>query len=75
MIQLLEIAINRRRIAHRSTVILRLLVKMNLSPLLRELNQRTSLLRNELKIKGQIGKAHLRDKLTYVSLIYQINEA
>ena len=46
----------------------------NLSPLLHELNQRTSLLRKELKIKGQIGEAHQRDKLTYVSLIHQINE-
>ena len=47
----------------------------NLSPLLPELNQRTSLLRKELKIKGQIGEAHQKDKLTYVSLIHQINEA
>ena len=30
----------------------------NLSPLLYEMNQRTSLLREELKIKVQIGKAH-----------------
>ena len=44
----------------------------NLSPLLVELNQRTRLLRKELKIKGQI--ADQRDKLTYVSLIHQINE-
>ena len=47
----------------------------NLSPRLRELNQRASLLRKELKIQGQIGEAHQRDKLTYVSLIHQINEA
>ena len=47
----------------------------NLSPLLVELNQRTRLLRKELKIKGQIAEAHQRDKLTYVSLIHQINEA
>ena len=46
----------------------------NLSPLLVELNQRTRLLRKELKIKGQIAEAHQRDKLTYVSLIHQINE-
>ena len=44
------------------------------SPLTHEPNQRTSLLRKELKIKGQIGEAHQRDKLTYVSLIHQINE-
>ena len=47
----------------------------NLSQLLRELNQRTSLLRKELKIKGQTGEAHQKDKLTYVSLIHHINEA
>ena len=47
----------------------------NLSPLLRQLNQRTSLLRKEQKIKGLIGDAHQRDELTYVSLIQQINEA
>ena len=47
----------------------------NLSPLLHELNQRASLIRKELKIKGQIGEAHQKDKLTYVSLIHQINEA
>ena len=46
-----------------------------MSPLLREVNQRTSLLCKELKIKGQIGEEHQRDKLTYVSLIHQINEA
>ena len=34
----------------------------NLSPRLRELNQRASLLRKELKIQGQIGEAHQRDK-------------
>ena len=45
----------------------------NLSPLLRELNQRTSLLRKELKIKGQIVEAHQIDKL--ISLIHQIKEA
>ena len=44
----------------------------NLSPLLRELNQKTSLLRKELKIKGQIGEAHQRDKWTYVSLIQRL---
>ena len=47
----------------------------NLSPLLHELNQRTSLLCKELKIKGKISDTHPRDKLTYVSLIHQINEA
>ena len=45
-----------------------------LSPLTYEPNQRTILLRKELKSKGQIGEAHQRDKLTYVSLIHQISE-
>ena len=47
----------------------------NFSPILRELNLRTSLLRKELKIKGQIGEANQRDKLTYVSPMHQIDEA
>ena len=47
----------------------------NFSPTLRELNLRTSLLRKELKIKGQIGDANQKDKLTYVSLMHQIDEA
>ena len=46
----------------------------NFSPILRELNLRTSLLRKELKIKGQIGEANEKDKLTYVSLMHQIEE-
>ena len=46
-----------------------------LSPLLRELNLRTSLLRKELKIMGLSGEVHQRNKLTYVSLVHQINEA
>ena len=33
------------------------------------------MLRKELKIKGQIGVAHRKDKSTYFSLIHQINEA
>ena len=33
------------------------------------------MLRKELKIQGHIGEAHQRDKLTYVSLIHQIDEA
>ena len=37
--------------------------------------QKTSLLRKELKIKGQIGEAGQKDKLTYVSLIHQMSEA
>ena len=41
----------------------------------RELGLKTSLLRKELKIKGQIGEAGQKDKLTYVSLMHQINEA
>ena len=40
----------------------------NLPPLLRKLNLKTSLLCKELKIKGQIGDAHRKDKLTYVRL-------
>ena len=39
------------------------------------LNLRTSLLREELKIKDQIGAANQKDKLTYVSLMHQIDEA
>ena len=46
----------------------------NLPPSLLELNQKTSLLCKELKIKRQIGDAHQKDKLTYVSLIHQIKE-
>ena len=46
-----------------------------MSPLLGEVNQRTSLLCKELKIIGQIGEEHQTDKLTNVSLIHQINEA
>ena len=42
------------------------------SPILREPNLRTSLLR---KIKGQIGEANQKDKLTYVSLMHQTDEA
>ena len=33
------------------------------------------MLRKKLKIKGQIGEAHQRNKLTCVSLIHQIHEA
>ena len=33
----------------------------NFSPILRELNLRTSLLRKELKIMGQIGEANQKD--------------
>ena len=47
----------------------------NFSPILRELNLRTSLLRKELKIKGQIGEENQKDKPTYVSLMHQIDEA
>ena len=39
------------------------------------MNLRTSLLRKELKIKGQIGEANQKDKLTNVSLMHQIDEA
>ena len=34
-----------------------------------------SVLKKELKIKGQIGYANQKDKLTYVSLIHQTDEA
>ena len=47
----------------------------NFSAVLRELNLSTSLLMKELKIKGQIGEANQKDKLTYVSHIHQIDEA
>ena len=46
----------------------------NFPLILRELNLRTSLLRKEFKIKGQIGEANQKDKLTYVSLMHQIDE-
>ena len=36
---------------------------------------RTSLLREEPKIKGQIGEANQKDKLAYVSLMHQIDKA
>ena len=36
---------------------------------------RTSLWSKELKIKDQIGEANQKDKLTYVSLMHQIDEA
>ena len=45
----------------------------NFSPTLRDLNLGTSLLGKELKIKGQIGEAN--QKLAYVSLMHQIDEA
>ena len=35
----------------------------------------TSVLRKELKIRGQIGEPRAKDKLSYVSLIHQMNEA
>ena len=44
----------------------------NFSPILRELNLRTSLLRKELKLKGQIGEANQKEKLTYVSLTHNL---
>ena len=47
----------------------------NFSPILRELNLRISLLRKELKIKGQIGNANKKDKLTYVSIKHHTDEA
>ena len=47
----------------------------NFSSILRVLNLRTILLREELKIKDQIGAANQKNKLTYVSLMHQIDEA
>ena len=44
------------------------------SDLLREFGM-LSPLRKELKIRGQIGEAGQKDKLTYVSLMYQIKQA
>ena len=86
MIQLVEIAINRRTIVHRSMVILQLMVNMIKQAKAKEICHHSyvswikeqssfALLRKELKIQGHIGEAHQRDKLTYVSLIHQINEA
>ena len=45
--------------------------------LLRELGilKKTSLLRKEFRVKGSIGDAGQKEKLTYVSLMHQINEA
>ena len=48
--------------------------KMNI---LRELDvlKKTSLLRKEFRLKGSIGEAGQKEKLTYVSLVHQINQA
>ena len=48
--------------------------KMNI---LRELDvlKKTSLLRKEFRVKGSIGEAGQKGKLTYVSLMHKINEA
>ena len=45
--------------------------------LLRELGvlKKTSLLRKDFKIKGQIGEIGQRDKISHVSPVHQINEA
>ena len=45
--------------------------------LLRELGvlKKTSLLRKDFKIKGQIREGGQRNKISYVSLMHQINEA
>ena len=45
--------------------------------LLRELGmlKKTSLLRKDFKIKGQIGEVGEKEKISYVSLMHQINEA
>ena len=45
--------------------------------ILRELGvlKKTSLLRKEFRVKGSIGEAGQKEKLTYVSLMHQINEA
>ena len=47
--------------------------KMNI---LQELGvlKKTSLLKKEFWVKGSIGKAGQKEKLTYVSLVHQINE-
>ena len=37
--------------------------------------KKTSLLRKELKLRGQIGEPSQKDKLSYVSLMHQIEEA
>ena len=44
---------------------------------LRELGvlKKTSLLRKEFRVKGSIAEASQKEKLTYVSLMHQINEA
>ena len=50
--------------------------KGNVSPL-RELGvlKKTSQLRKDFKIKGRIGEIGQRRKISYVSLMHQVNEA
>ena len=37
--------------------------------------KKTSLIRKNFKIKGQIGEVGQRDKISFVSVMHQINEA
>ena len=67
MIQTLGTTIN-QRILHRNVVI-QLLVNI-----IKQKEVTKSLLCKELKIKSQIGVAHRKDKLTYFTLIHQIND-
>ena len=48
--------------------------KVNILRKLRAL-KKTSLLRKEFRVKGSTGEAGQKEKLTYVSLMHQINEA
>jgi len=42
---------------------------------LKDMYQNIGLFRKELKIRGQIGDPRAKDKLSYISLVHQINEA
>ena len=49
--------------------------KQSETPLTQTLNSQTSLFRRELKISGTIGQPYETNKLSFISLIHQINAA
>ena len=49
--------------------------KQSETPLTQTLNSKTSLFRRELKISGTIGQPYETNKLSFISLIHQINAA
>ena len=49
--------------------------KQSETPLTQTLNSKTSLFRRELKISGTIGQPYETNKLSFISLIHQINTA